>query len=289
MSSKTFKDEISERLFYISKIDPLRKYEYFCYMPIEELRRLINSEIHPVKETKPIPKKNKPIPSQSKKPIKHTPHELPFTSSYSNSKNQYDPQPHIPPSYDPQHDDSRDDFIRQPDQVYRDQLIPSDPFNRIDNIPSFSSNFPIQSSYPPFPSHLPQLDEDDEYEKAIKESLLSFEEDRKNDIVDQSIEDLANELADDVSDDVHRDKLVKSLADNNDWSHLEIPGNFDIDILLLIYDQLKNNNFVAARKTISNIPDLSNLGWVNTLKYKDKNLKEMVKTSNPDAYKCIRP
>ena len=100
---------------------------------------------------------------------------------------------------------------------------------------------------------------------------------------------LANNLITDSE--ININDLANSLNGNNiddNWKHLNIPHNFDINTLKILYESLKNQNFIESKKIISSIPDLKHMELIKTLTYNDKKLRDMIHEQNIDSYKCLK-
>jgi hypothetical protein len=239
-------------------IDPRRKFPYLAIMNLEELQKIADSRFW-----------IRPDDSSPKKSLSHSSPSI--KSSFI---------PFETEKFGIDYADCLDD-VRKPDPVYRETLIGGSGFREYDT--GHIDQDDIQSQH------------DIEYQKAINESLKSFEAEKHktHTIEDLEMEDIINSLANDLPEEVSN--MINDLADFNPllekWKHLDIPPDFDfsnLSVIDLIYDDLLKEDFCSAKKRISEISNLKHMDWIKSLSYNDIPLKTMILNKNKEAHRCLK-
>ena len=114
-------------------------------------------------------------------------------------------------------------------------------------------------------------------EKAIEESILSFENDIKKSTEISPVKQVVNLPKIKVQ---RRINLVSPPSDDDDDS--DLPNKLEN-----IYSLLKEQNFSKAKEEIASIKKLKNVEWVKTLQYEGQPLKKLLISKSSEAYKCL--
>ena len=150
-----------------------------------------------------------------------------------------------------------DEYIRPPDKVIRERLIPLSE----------------------------EEEEDEQYKKALDASLNDYNQTIDDDI---DLDELSEQLA--VDSNINMNELAMSLSNKpeNKWECLDIPDEFNLEILDKLYSSLKDENFIESRKIIASIENLKHMEWIKTLSYNNLKLKDMINSKNIESYKCLK-
>ena len=117
----------------------------------------------------------------------------------------------------------------------------------------------------------------EDLEKAIEESILSFENDIKKSTEISPVKQVVNLPKIKVQ---RRINLVSPPSDDDDDS--DLPNKLEN-----IYSLLKEQNFSKAKEEIASIKKLKNVEWVKTLQYEGQPLKKLLISKSSEAYKCL--